>query len=106
MKVSISIGAYNRVDVVGMVDYIQQAEKLGVTYAWSAEAWGHAAVTSLGYLAEKTKKIMKTFENPCEELPTTVMHWVITSSSPSASQSWGALVTGSRTFSRFFRFRK
>ena len=58
MKVSISIGAYNRVDVVGMVDYIQQAEKLGVTYAWSAEAWGHDAVTSLGYLAAKTEKII------------------------------------------------
>ncbi len=27
MKVSISIGAYNRVDVLGLVDYIQQAEK-------------------------------------------------------------------------------
>ena len=58
MKTSISIGAYNRVDVVGMVDYIQHAENLGVAYAWSAEAWGHDAVTSLGYLAAKTEKIV------------------------------------------------
>ena len=58
MKISISIGAYNRVDVVGMVDYIQHAENLGVAYAWSAEAWGHDAVTSLGYLAAKTEKIV------------------------------------------------
>jgi F420-dependent oxidoreductase-like protein len=58
MKISISIGAYNRVDVLGMVDYIQQAEALGVAYAWSAEAWGHDAVTTLGYLAAKTEKII------------------------------------------------
>ena len=57
MKVSISIGAYNRVDVLGLVDYIQQAEKLGVTYAWSAEAWGHDAVTTSGYLGAKTSTI-------------------------------------------------
>jgi F420-dependent oxidoreductase-like protein len=58
MKVSISIGAYNRVDILGLVDYIQQAEKLGVTYAWSAEAWGHDAVTTLGYLGALTDKII------------------------------------------------
>ncbi|MBT4489548.1 MAG: LLM class flavin-dependent oxidoreductase [Rhodospirillaceae bacterium] len=57
MKISISIGAYNRVDVLGMVDYIQQAEKVGVSYAWSAEAWGQDAVTALAYLGAVTEKI-------------------------------------------------
>jgi F420-dependent oxidoreductase-like protein len=57
MKVSISIGAYDRVDVLGLVELIQQAEKLGVHYAWSAEAWGGDAVTSLAYLGALTDKI-------------------------------------------------
>ncbi|MBL6951491.1 MAG: LLM class flavin-dependent oxidoreductase [Alphaproteobacteria bacterium] len=57
MKVSLSIGAYDRVDVLGMVELIQQAEKLGVHYAWSAEAWGGDAVTSLAYLGALTDKI-------------------------------------------------
>ncbi len=57
MKISISIGAYNRVDVLGLVDYIQQAEKLGVNYAWSAEAWGQDAVTAVAFLGAKTEKI-------------------------------------------------
>ncbi len=57
MKVSISIGAYDRVDVLGLVELIQQAEKLGVHHAWSAEAWGGDAVTSLAYLGALTDKI-------------------------------------------------
>ena len=57
MKVSISIGAYKHVDVPGIVEIIQQAEKLGVEYAWSSEAWGHDAVTSLAYLGALTDKI-------------------------------------------------
>jgi F420-dependent oxidoreductase-like protein len=57
MKVSISIGAYDRVDVLGLVELIQRAEKLGVHYAWSAEAWGGDAVTSLAYLGALTDKI-------------------------------------------------
>ncbi|MBT6430349.1 MAG: LLM class flavin-dependent oxidoreductase [Rhodospirillaceae bacterium] len=40
-----------------MVDYIQQAEKVGVSYAWSAEAWGQDAVTALAYLGAVTEKI-------------------------------------------------
>ena len=57
MKVSISIGAYSRVDALDLVEFIQEAEKLGVAYAWSAEAWGGDAVTSVAYLAAKTEKI-------------------------------------------------
>ena len=57
MKVSLSIGAYDRVDVKAMADLIQQAEKLGVHYAWSAEAWGGDAVTSVAYLGALTDRI-------------------------------------------------
>lgn len=34
-----------------------EAERLGVSFAWSAEAWAHDAVTPLAYLAAKTSRI-------------------------------------------------
>jgi F420-dependent oxidoreductase-like protein len=37
--------------------YAVEAEKLGVDYVWSAEAWGHDAVTPLAFLAGRTSKI-------------------------------------------------
>jgi alkanesulfonate monooxygenase SsuD/methylene tetrahydromethanopterin reductase-like flavin-dependent oxidoreductase (luciferase family) len=39
------------------VDFVVQAERLGVDSAWSAEAWGSDAVTPLGYLAARTDRI-------------------------------------------------
>ena len=39
------------------VDFVQLAERLGVDYAWAAEAWGRDAVTPLAYLAACTKRI-------------------------------------------------
>jgi F420-dependent oxidoreductase-like protein len=40
------------------VEFVQEAEKLGVAACWSAEAWGTDAVTPLAYLAAKTEKIL------------------------------------------------
>ena len=40
------------------VEFVQEAEKLGVKAAWSAEAWGTDAVTPLAYLAAKTDRIL------------------------------------------------
>ena len=59
MKISISIGSayYNGVDWDDLVDYTQEADKLGVDQAWSAEAWGMDAIVPLAYLAAKTEKI-------------------------------------------------
>jgi len=59
MKVSISIGSayYDGDDWEGMVELVQAADRLGVDAAWSAEAWGMEAVSSLGYLAAKTERI-------------------------------------------------
>jgi F420-dependent oxidoreductase-like protein len=39
------------------VDYVLEAERLGVDVAWSAEAWGQDAVTPLAYLAARTSRI-------------------------------------------------
>ena len=39
------------------MDYTQEADKLGVDQAWSAEAWGMDAIVPLAYLAAKTEKI-------------------------------------------------
>jgi len=59
MKISISIGSayYNGEDWDDLVEYTQEADKLGVDQAWSAEAWGMDAIVPLAYLAAKTEKI-------------------------------------------------
>ncbi|MEX0682754.1 MAG: LLM class flavin-dependent oxidoreductase [Dehalococcoidia bacterium] len=38
------------------VDFIVEAEKLGVGYAWSAEAWGSDGISPLAYVAARTSK--------------------------------------------------
>ncbi len=38
-------------------EFLQEAEKLGVYSAWSAETWGFDAATPIGYMAAKTKHI-------------------------------------------------
>ncbi len=59
MKLSISIGSayYDGSDWEEVVEYVQAADRLGVDSAWSAEAWGMEAVSSLGYLAHATENI-------------------------------------------------
>ena len=57
MKTSITIGGYARNDIKGTVEFVRQAERLGVERVWSAEAWGQDAVTSLAFLAAQTDRI-------------------------------------------------
>tara|TARA_B110000908_G_C10217901_1_gene433723 strand:+ start:33 stop:1076 length:1044 start_codon:yes stop_codon:yes gene_type:complete len=59
MKVAIGIGSayYNGEDWNELVDYTVAADKMGVDYVWSAEAWGMDAVVPLAYLAAKTQHI-------------------------------------------------
>ena len=57
MKTSISIGAYGRRDIKDVMEFVIQAERVGVDHAWSAEAWGTDAVTTLAYLAARTSRI-------------------------------------------------
>jgi len=39
------------------IDFVVESEKLGVDYAWSAEAWGQDAVAPLAFLAARTSRI-------------------------------------------------
>ena len=59
MKVSIGIGgaASTTRDFQESMDFVLEAEKLGVDTVWSAEAWGQDAVTPLAYLAARTERI-------------------------------------------------
>jgi F420-dependent oxidoreductase-like protein len=59
MKISISIGGayYDGEGWDDLVSYVETADRLGVDSAWSAEAWGMDAVTSLAYLAARTSRI-------------------------------------------------
>jgi len=60
MKVSIGIGGAasgRRRDFDEQVEYVVEAERLGVDAVWSAEAWGQDAVSPLAFLAAKTERI-------------------------------------------------
>ncbi|MCY3860086.1 MAG: LLM class F420-dependent oxidoreductase [Gammaproteobacteria bacterium] len=60
MKVSIGIGgpASGRTrDFEQQVTFVVEAEKLGVSDVWSAEAWGQDAIVPLAFLAARTTRI-------------------------------------------------
>jgi F420-dependent oxidoreductase-like protein len=60
MKVSIGVGGAasgRRRDFEEQVEFVVEAEKLGVDTVWTAEAWGQDAISPLAYLAAKTHKI-------------------------------------------------
>jgi F420-dependent oxidoreductase-like protein len=40
-----------------VASYAVEAERLGVDYVWSAEAWGHDAVTPLAFVAARTSRV-------------------------------------------------
>lgn len=56
MRVAISLGLSNE-DWATTSTYVVEAERLGVDCVWSAEAWGHDAVTPLAFLAARTSRI-------------------------------------------------
>ena len=58
MKTAIAIGAAasgKKSNFDETVAFAVEAEKLGVDQAWSAEAWGYDAVSTLAYLGARTK---------------------------------------------------
>lgn len=57
MRVSIGLGMTGTDNWEDAATYVAEAEKLGAEYVWTAESWGHDAVTPLGFLAGKTKTI-------------------------------------------------
>ena len=57
MKTAIGFNMTGNEDWDELSTYAIEAERMGVGYAWSAESWGHDAVTPLAYLAAKTLTI-------------------------------------------------
>ncbi|XOV86527.1 MAG: LLM class F420-dependent oxidoreductase [Pseudomonadota bacterium] len=59
MKTAIGIGSayYNGEDWDQLVEYTVAADRMGVDYVWSAEAWGMDAVVPLAFIAARTEKI-------------------------------------------------
>ncbi|MGE0730363.1 MAG: LLM class flavin-dependent oxidoreductase [Acidimicrobiia bacterium] len=60
MRIAIGIGGAasgRRNDFEEQVDFVREAERLGVDVVWSAEAWGQDAVVPLAYLAACTDRI-------------------------------------------------
>ena len=61
MKVSIGIGGAasggRRDSFQDNVEFVVEAEKLGVDTVWSAEAWGQDAIAPLAYIAARTERI-------------------------------------------------
>ena len=56
MKVSIGIGGAasgGRREIDRQVEYVVEAEKLGVDTVWTAEAWGQDAISPLAFMAAK-----------------------------------------------------
>jgi F420-dependent oxidoreductase-like protein len=56
VKVAVGFGAINE-DWERPAEFVQEAERLGVDFAWSAETWGHDAATPIGFIAAKTSRI-------------------------------------------------
>jgi F420-dependent oxidoreductase-like protein len=57
MKTAIGLSMTGSEDWDELSTYVTEAERLGVDFVWSAEAWGQDAVTPLAYLAAKTSRI-------------------------------------------------
>ena len=59
MKIGLSIGSayYDGADWEGMVELVRAADRIGVDFAWSAEAWGMETIAPLAYLAALTERI-------------------------------------------------
>jgi F420-dependent oxidoreductase-like protein len=56
MRVAISL-RLAQIDWAEASAYVTEAERLGVHDLWSAEAWGHDAVTPLAFMAARTSRI-------------------------------------------------
>src|SRR5262245_13999837 len=56
MRVAISLHLANE-DWSAASAYVVEAERLGVDCVWTAEAWGHDAVTPLAFMAARTSRI-------------------------------------------------
>ncbi len=59
MRIGLGIGSayYDGSDWEGVVELVRFADRAGVDFAWSAEAWGMETIAPLAYLAPLTERI-------------------------------------------------
>ena len=57
MRTAIQFAGPASADFERAVEFVVEAEKLGVDQAWSAEAWGMDAVSPLAFLAARTQRL-------------------------------------------------
>jgi F420-dependent oxidoreductase-like protein len=57
MRVSVGLAANGSEDWQSRIDFAVEAERLGVHSIWTAETWGHDAVTPLAYVASHTSTV-------------------------------------------------
>ena len=59
MRIGLSIGSayYDGTGWEDMVELVRAADRIGVDFAWTAEAWGMETIAPLAYLAPLTKRI-------------------------------------------------
>lgn len=58
MRTATTVEASGFGDVHRVVDFVVEAEKLGLDVCWVAEAWGSDAPSVLGYLAARTERML------------------------------------------------
>ena len=59
MRIGLSIGSayYDGANWEAMVELVRAADRIGVDFAWTAEAWGMETIAPLAYLAPLTERI-------------------------------------------------
>ncbi|MBV9292076.1 MAG: LLM class flavin-dependent oxidoreductase, partial [Frankiales bacterium] len=57
MKLGLNIGYWGLVSGKDNIELVMEAERLGFSVAWCAEAYGNDAATVLTWIAAKTEKI-------------------------------------------------
>ena len=57
MQLGLMLGYWGAMPAPDWADKAVEAEKMGFTSVWTAEAWGSDALTPLAYLAARTEKI-------------------------------------------------
>lgn len=58
MRTATTVEASGLGDMHQVVDFVVEAEKLGLDVCWVAEAWGSDAPSALGYLAARTERVL------------------------------------------------
>ncbi|HSG90165.1 MAG TPA: LLM class flavin-dependent oxidoreductase, partial [Pseudomonadales bacterium] len=60
MRTAIAIGGPDsgkKRDFDAAVDYVVEADRMGVDFVWTAEAWGHDAIAPLAWVGARTERI-------------------------------------------------